>query len=66
MVRKAGAAGRDRNLRGRRRQRMLGGALVVKAFNTEASRLLEPLSLLGIRYALKSGNWNYVFRLSTR
>lgn len=32
----------------------------------EASRLLEPLALLGIRYALKSGNWNYVFRLITR
>lgn len=29
----------------------------------EAARLLEPFSLLGIRHAIATGNWNYVFRL---
>lgn len=29
----------------------------------DAARILEPLSLLGIRLALASGNWNYLFRL---
>ena len=35
----------------------------IDAGGIEAARLLEPLSLLGIRLALASGNWNYVFRL---
>ena len=35
----------------------------IDAGSIEAARLLEPLSLLGIRLALASGNWNYVFRL---
>lgn len=35
----------------------------IDAGGIEASRLLEPFSLLGIRHALKTGNWNYVFRL---
>lgn len=47
---------------------------IVKAFGwepidagpIEAARLLEPLSLLGIRNAMKTGNWNYVFRLVTK
>lgn len=38
----------------------------IDAGGIEASRLLEPFSLLGIRNALKTGNWNYVFRLVTK
>lgn len=29
----------------------------------DAARLLEPVSMLGIRLAMSSGNWNYVFRV---
>ena len=29
----------------------------------DASRLLEPVSLLGVRLAMNSGNWNYVFQV---
>jgi 8-hydroxy-5-deazaflavin:NADPH oxidoreductase len=42
------------------------GWSAIDAGGIEASRLLEPLSLLGIRNALKTGNWNYVFRLLTK
>jgi predicted dinucleotide-binding enzyme len=35
----------------------------VDAGKIDGARLLEPLSMLGIRLALGSGNWNYVFRL---
>ena len=35
----------------------------IDAGKIDAARLLEPLSLLGIRLALASGNWNYLFRL---
>ena len=42
------------------------GWRAIDAGGIEASRLLEPLSLLGIRNALKTGNWNYVFRLVTK
>jgi predicted dinucleotide-binding enzyme len=35
----------------------------VDAGKIDSARLLEPLSMLGIRLALGSGNWNYVFRL---
>jgi predicted dinucleotide-binding enzyme len=39
---------------------------VIDAGGIESARLLEPFSLLGIRNALKTGNWNYVFRLVTK
>ncbi len=46
-------------------------AELVKAFGwnpvdigkIDASRLLEPVSLLGVRLAMNSGNWNYVFQI---
>ncbi len=38
----------------------------IDAGGMDAARLLEPFSLLGIRNAIKSGNWNYVFRLVTK
>jgi predicted dinucleotide-binding enzyme len=42
------------------------GWRALDAGGIEGSRLLEPFSLLGIRQALKTGNWNYVFRLITK
>lgn len=42
------------------------GWRALDAGGIEASRLLEPLSLLGIRHAFRTGNWNYVFRLITK
>lgn len=41
------------------------GWTAIEAGGIEASRLLEPLALLGIRRALQTGNWNYVFQLRT-
>ncbi len=35
----------------------------IDAGKIDAARMLEPLSLLGIRLAMASGNWNYLFRL---
>lgn len=38
----------------------------IDAGGIDAARLLEPFSLLGIRTAVQTGNWNYVFRLVTK